>query len=59
VGLVDTTSESDTSNLGGMPQLFRRPTVPSAFSPKVLRILPRQQTAAQRSALKPTVAAEP
>jgi hypothetical protein len=55
VDLMDTTSESDTSDPGGMPQLFRRPTVPSARSPKV----PRRQTTARRSALKPAVAAEP
>jgi hypothetical protein len=59
VGLVDTTSESGTSDPGGMPQLFRRPTVPSACSPKVQCVLPSQQGAVRRSALRPAVATEP
>jgi hypothetical protein len=59
VDLMDTTSESDTSDPGGMPQLFRRPTVPNVCSPKVPCVLPRRQTAARRSALKTAVAAEP
>jgi hypothetical protein len=58
-GLVDTSSESDTSDAGGMPQLFRRPMAPSAYSPKVPRVVSRRQTAAQRSTLELTVAREP
>jgi hypothetical protein len=51
--------ESNTSDPGGMPQLFRRPTVPSACSKKVPSVLPRQQAAARKSALKLATAAEP
>jgi hypothetical protein len=59
VGLGDSTSESDTSDPGGMPQLFRGPAVLGACSPKKPHVLPRQQATAQRSALKPAVAAKP
>jgi hypothetical protein len=57
--LVDSTSESDTSDPGGLPQLFRGPTVLGACSPKKPRILAGLQAITRRSKLKPTVAAEP
>jgi hypothetical protein len=59
VDLVDSTSESDTSDPGGMLQLFRGPTVLGACSPKMPHVLPRQRATARRSALKPAVAAKP
>ncbi len=59
VGLVDASSESSASDAGGMPQLFRRPTAPSARSPKAPQIMLRRQTAAQESALKLTAAGGP
>jgi hypothetical protein len=40
--LVDSTSESDTSDSGGMPQLFRGAAGLSACPPKLLCMLPRQ-----------------
>jgi hypothetical protein len=39
VGLVDASSGSGTSDAGGMPQLFRRPTAPRARSPKAPRVV--------------------
>jgi hypothetical protein len=42
VDLVDSTSESDTSDPGGMPQLFRGAAGLSACPPKLLCVLPRQ-----------------
>jgi hypothetical protein len=39
--------------------LFRRPMVPSACSPKVQCVLPSQEGAVRRSALRPAVATEP
>jgi hypothetical protein len=41
--LVDSTSESDTSDPGGMPQLFRGPADQGACPPKLPRMLPRRQ----------------
>jgi hypothetical protein len=58
VDLVDSTSESDTSDPGGRPQLFRDPTVLGACSPKKPRMRPGLQVITRRSALKPAVAAE-
>ncbi len=39
---MDSTSESDTSDPGGMPQLFRGAAGLSACPPRLLRMLPRQ-----------------
>ncbi len=58
-GLADMTSGSDISDPGGMPQFLRRPTAPSTRSPKVPRVVSHRQTAAQKSALKLTVAGGP
>jgi hypothetical protein len=43
VDLVDSTSEADTSDPGGMPQLFRGPQVLGARPPKAPRMLPRRR----------------
>jgi hypothetical protein len=59
VDLVDSTSESDTSDPGGRPQLFRRPMVLGTCSPKMPRVLPRQRAATRGSALRPAVATKP
>ncbi len=41
VGLAESDSETDTSDPGGMPQLFRGPRAPGAGLPKTLRMLLR------------------
>jgi hypothetical protein len=41
VDLMDPTSESDTSDPGGLPQLFRGPAVLGACPPRTPRMLPR------------------
>jgi hypothetical protein len=41
--LVDSTSESDTSDRGGMPQLFRGPAGLGTCPPKLPRMLPRRR----------------
>ncbi len=43
VDLVDLTSESDTSDPGGMPQRFRGPAGQGACPPQLPHTLPRQQ----------------
>jgi hypothetical protein len=44
VDLVDSTSESDTSDPGGMPQLFRGAAGSSACPPRLMCTLPREPT---------------
>ncbi len=57
--LVDSTSESDTSDPGGVPQLFRRPRILGACPPKLPRMLPRRQAATRGFAPRPTVVTKP
>jgi hypothetical protein len=52
VDLVDSTSESDTSDPGGMPQLVRKSSAPDTRSRKKRRAETRRQRAAQEAALK-------
>ncbi len=59
VDLVDSTSESGTSDPGGMPQLLRGPRAPGNCPPKAPRMLPRRQMAARRFAQRPVVVAKP
>ncbi len=59
VDLVDLTSESDTSDPGGLPQLFRGPAVLGACSPKKPRMLPGPQAITRGFAPRPTVATKP
>ncbi len=56
---MDSTSESDTSDPGGMPRPFRGPQVLGACPPKVPRMLPRRQVATRGFAPRPTVVTKP
>jgi hypothetical protein len=58
-GLADTTSESDISDPGGMPQLFRKSLAPDTRSRRAQRAASRRQRAGQESALKLTAAGGP
>jgi hypothetical protein len=51
--LTELDSEIDTSDPGGMPQLFREPRALSAGLPKALRRLMRRWTATRGTAPKP------
>jgi hypothetical protein len=59
VGLVDSDSETDASDLGGMPQLFREPHALGAGLPEALRRLLRRWTAARGTTPRPGVVTEP
>jgi hypothetical protein len=59
VDLVDSTSKSDTSDPGGMPQLFRKSFAPDTRFRRTQRAAARKQRAAQKSALKMTTAGRP
>ncbi len=57
--LADTTSESDTSDPGGMPQLFRRSSAPDTRYRRTQQAAPCRQREAQGSTSKPTAAGGP
>jgi hypothetical protein len=57
--LADSTSESDTSDPGGMLQPFRGPPAPGACPPKTPRMLLRRQMATRGFATRPVVVARP
>jgi hypothetical protein len=57
--LVDSTSEFDTSNPGGIPQLFRGPRALGPCPPRTPRMLPHRQTATRGFAPRPTVVTKP
>ncbi len=58
-GLAELDSETDTSDPGGTPQLFREPHALSAGLPEALRRLMRRWTATRGTALRPGVVTEP
>jgi hypothetical protein len=53
VGLAESDSETDTSDPGGMPQLFREPRAMGAGLPETLRMLLRRWTATRRTTPRP------
>jgi hypothetical protein len=57
VGLAESDSETDTSDPGGMPQLFRGPRAPGAGLPKTLRMLLRRWAATRGITPRPVVVA--
>ncbi len=57
--LVDSTSESDTSDPGGMLQLLRGPRAPGDCPPETPRMLPRRQMATRGFARRPVVVTKP
>ncbi len=59
VGLAESDSEIDTSDPGGMPQLFREPRALGAGLPETLRMLLRRWTATRGTTPRPVVVAEP
>jgi hypothetical protein len=59
VGLAESDSETDTSDPGGMPQLFRGPRAPGAGLPKMLRMLLHRRAATRGITPRPVVVARP
>ncbi len=59
VGLAESDSETDTSDPGGMPQLFRESRAPGAGLPKTLRMLLRRRAATRGTTPRPVVVAGP
>jgi hypothetical protein len=58
-GQAELDSETDTSDPGGMPQLFREPRALSAGLPEALRRLVRRWAATRGTAPRPGAATEP